>query len=90
MESVVADNLSRLKRENEVEEPREIEEFFHDEQLMMVNTSLLGYADIVKFLACKVMPPELSSRQRKKFLYDARFYQWDDPLLFRRCVGQVV
>ena len=46
MENVVADHLSRLERENEVEEQREIEEFFLDEQLMMVNTSLPWYVDM--------------------------------------------
>ena len=91
MENVVVDHLSRLEMKNDIKEPRGIEEFFfHDEQLMMVDTSLPYYVDVVNFLACKVLPLELSSQQRKKFLHDARFYQWDDPLLFRRCVDQVV
>ena len=75
-------HLSHLEMKYEVEEPREIEELFPNEQLMMVDTSLPWYADIVNFLACKVLPRDLSSQQRKKFLHDARFYQWDDPLLF--------
>ena len=73
VENVVADHLYRLERKTGIEEPREIEEFFLDEQLMVVDTSLLWYVDIVNFLACKVLSPELSSQQRKKFLYDARF-----------------
>ena len=50
--------------------------------MLMVNVSLPWYAKIVNFLACKVFPPELNSQQRKKLLHDARFYQWDDLLLF--------
>ena len=61
-----------------------------DKQLMMVDASLPWYADIVNFLTCKVLPLELNSQQRKKFLHDVKFYQWDDPLLFRRCANQVV
>ena len=87
MENVVVDHLSRLEMKNDIKEPRGIEEFFfHDEQLMMVDTSLPWNVDVVNFLVFKVLPLKLSSQQRKKFLHDARFYQWDDPLLFRRCV----
>ena len=90
VENVVADHLSHFERENEVEEHREIEEYFPYEQLMVVDTSLTRYANIVNFLVCKVLPPELSSPQRKKFLHDARFYQWDDSLFFQRCADKVV
>ena len=90
IENVVADHLSRSEREYEIEEPKEIEEFILDEQLMEINTSLHWYVDILNFIACKVLPPKLNSQQRKKFLYDVKFYQWDDPLLFRRCADQVV
>ena len=48
------------------------------------------YVDIVKFLSCNVLPPELNSRQRNKFLYDVKCYEWDDPLLFCRCADQVI
>ena len=47
--------------ENEVKEQREIEEFFPDEQLMVVDTSLSWYDDIVYFLTCKLLPSKLSS-----------------------------
>ena len=38
--------------------------FFSYEQLMMVDTLLPWYANIVNFLSCKVLPSELSSQQR--------------------------
>ena len=75
VEDVISDHLSHLERKNKVEVSREIEEFFPNEQMMMVYTSLPWYVDIVNFLAYKVLPSELSSQQRKKFLHDARFYQ---------------
>ena len=55
-----------------------------------MGTHFLWYAVFVNYLACKVLPPKMSYRQRKQFLHDARFYQWNDPLLFRRCADQVV
>ena len=37
-----------------------------------------------------MLPPDLSSQQKKKFLYDVRTYLWDDPLLFKRGANQVI
>ena len=62
VENVVVDHSSCLERKNEIEEPKEIEELFLDEQLMMVDTSLPWYVGIVNFLGCKVLPSELNSR----------------------------
>ena len=89
-ENVVNDHLSHLEADKGIENPKEIEESFQDEQLLAMETHLQWYANFVNYLACKVLPPELSSRQRKKFLHDVRFYQWDDSLLFRTCEDQVV
>ena len=57
---------------------------------MVVDTSTSWYANIVNFLSYKVLPLKLSSQQRKKFLHDARFYQWGDLLLYQRCADRVV
>ena len=89
-ENVVVDHLSRLELDKGIEDPTEIEEFFPDEQLLAFKANLPWYANIVNCLACNVLPSEMNSRKRKIFLHDMKCYQWDDPLLFRRCVDQVI
>ena len=80
--NVVADHLSRLEADKGIDDPMELEESFSDEQLLVIEASLPWYADIGKFLACNVLPPEFDSRQRKKFLHCVKCYQWGDALLF--------
>ena len=57
MENVVADHLSRLEKGNDIEESIEIDEYFLDEQMLIVDASCPWYADIVNYLACNVLPP---------------------------------
>ena len=54
---------------------------------MAMNSSIPWYADFVNYLACNVLPSKVKSQQRKKFIRDVKSYQWDDPLLFKRCVA---
>ena len=83
VENVVVDHLSRFEKGNDIEKPIKIDGYFPDEQMFLVDASLSWYANIVNYLACNVLPSELNSRQKKKFLHDVKCYQWDDPLLFR-------
>ena len=88
-ENVVANHLSRL----ELTEQRDracIQEMFPDEQLMRVEATMPWYVEYVNYLAYKVLPQDLSSQQKKKFLYDVRSYLWDDLLLFKRGANQVI
>ena len=39
------------------------------------------YVDIVNYLACEIIPADLTYQQKKKFLHDAKSYYWDEPLL---------
>ena len=48
------------------------------------------YADIVNYLACGIMPPELNYQHKSKLRTYARFYIWDDPLLFRMGADQII
>ena len=90
VKNVVADHLSCLEAKKGIEDPKEIEAFFSNKQLMVMETRLPWYADFVNYLTCNLLPPGLSSQQRKKFLHDVRCYQWDDPLMFKRCVDKMI
>ena len=89
-ENVVAGHLSRLESDKGIKDHAEIEESFPDEQLLAMEAHLPWYVDFVNYLACNVLPSRLSSQQKKKILYDVKLYQWDDPLLFKRCPDQVM
>lgn len=93
-ENSVADHLSRIKPVVTGDE-LPIDDSFVEERLHRVQgLESPWYADFVNFLACGIMPPELTYQQRKKFFADVKHYYWDDPLLFklgvdgihRRCV----
>ncbi|KAM2917125.1 hypothetical protein FF1_045965 [Malus domestica] len=86
-ENVVADHLSRLVHEEEVVP---IPETFPDEQLMSIEVNMPWYADLVNYLASKVIPSEFNKNQRDKLKYDARNYVWDDPYLWKYCSDQII
>ena len=89
-ENMVADHLSRLESNKGIEDRTEIEVSFPDEQLLAMEAHLPSYAGFVNYLACNVLLLGLSSQQKKKFLYDVKLYQWNDPLLFKKCPDQVM
>ncbi|CAN6712720.1 unnamed protein product [Malus baccata var. baccata] len=86
-ENVVADHLSRLMHEEDVVP---IPETFPDEQLMSIEVSMPWYADLVNYLASKVIPSEFSKNQRDKLKHDARNYVWDDPYLWKYGSDQII
>ena len=59
-ENVVVDHLSRLEF-GEQQDKACIQEMFLDEQLMNVESIMPWFVDYVNYLACKVLPPDLSS-----------------------------
>ena len=83
-DNVIADHLSRMEKTTEEEKGSEIVENFPNEQLLLLSVQTPWYADIVNYLACGIMPYELSYQHKRKLRTDSRFYIWDDPLLFRR------
>ena len=89
-ENMVADHLSRLESDKGIEDRTKIEESLPDEQLLVMEAYLPWYADFVNYLACNVLPPGLSSQQKKKFLHDVKLYKWDYLFLFKRCPNQVI
>ena len=60
----------------------EICDEFPDESLFVVNERP-WFVDLANLKAVGIIPKDLTWHQRKKFLYDARFYVWDDPHLFK-------
>ncbi|CAN6560283.1 unnamed protein product [Malus baccata var. baccata] len=86
-ENVVADHLSRLVHEEDIVP---ILETFPDEQLMSIEVSMPWYADLVNYLASKVVPSEFNKNQRDKLKFDARNYVWDDPYLWKYCSDRII
>ena len=89
-ENVVADHLSCLEFDKGIEDCTEIEQSFPDEKLLAMEAYFPWYVDFVNYLVCNVLSPGLHSQQRKKFLHDVKLYHCDDPLLFKRCLKQVM
>ena len=89
-DNVIADRLSRVERNKAEEEEVGLTENFPNEQLFQLSFQLPWYADIVNYLACGVVPPEISYQQKRKLRTDSRYYIWDDPLLFKRGAGMII
>ncbi|XP_070009496.1 uncharacterized protein [Nicotiana sylvestris] len=91
IENQVADHLLRLEEDEKKVEVEDITETFPDEQLLaMTMEEALWYADIDNYLASGIVPHKLSSIQKKKFFRDCRCYYWDEPLLFKICVDNMI
>ncbi|XP_019229748.1 PREDICTED: uncharacterized protein LOC109210744 [Nicotiana attenuata] len=87
----VADHLSRLENHNHVEEGDQIKEVFPDEQPFAITQGLpLWYANYVNYLVNGVLPFEIKSEARKRFLHDVNFYYWDGPYLYKQCADQMI
>ena len=90
-DNVIADHLSKIEKPTKEEGEIEIEEKFLHEQLFQMTVQVPWYADIVNYLACGIfMPPKLNYQHKRKLRTYARFYIWDDPLLFRRGANQII
>ena len=90
VENVVANQLSCLEGTRDNYETSLIHEHFSNEQIMAIRDYIPWFADFVNCLACHVLPPDLTTQQRKKFLHDAKCYLWNDPFLFKQCFDQVI
>ena len=81
-DNVIVDHLSRIEKTTVKEKGTKLAENFPNEQLFQLSFQSPWYANVVNFLAYKVMPPEFNYQQRKKLRIDNRFYIWGDPCQF--------
>ena len=56
-----------------------------EELLALSHQATPWFADLVNFKVCGLLPPGLSHQQRKKFFSDAKYYVWEEPLLYKLC-----
>ena len=65
----------------------DIDDSFPDDRLMSLAAvdETPWFSDIANYLASRVLPTGLSTHYNKKFFHDLRYYNWEDPLLFKSC-----
>ena len=94
-ENLVADHLSRLDEQmlKEMDDGMPIKEEFVGEHVLnlkeqcfeVAKGDIPWYADYVNYLASGIIPKDIDSRQKRRFLHDVKFYYWEEPYLFKRC-----
>ncbi|KAL8104495.1 hypothetical protein AgCh_028640 [Apium graveolens] len=90
-ENQVADHLSRLENPDSTSQDRTlINESFPNEQLFAIQEEEPWFAKIVNYLVSNIMPLNLTSAQKKKFLHEVKWYMWDEPYLFRQGADQII
>ena len=88
-ENLVVDHLSRL------EEPRDevhVNDNFQDENLLVIEDTkpVPWFADYVNYLVAKGIPPDFSYQQKNRFFVHLKHYYWEEPILYKYCVDQVI
>ncbi|CAN6576727.1 unnamed protein product [Malus baccata var. baccata] len=89
-ENVVADHLSRLVHSNTEEDLIPLRESFPDEQLFSLKIIDPWYADIINYKVIKKIPDDFTSAQKDKLVKTAKYYEWDNPYLWKYCTDQLI
>ena len=90
--NLVADHLSRIENGGD---NIPIKDDFPDEVLLAL-TAVKGmfpepwFADIVNYLVVSAIPPSFSKYERTKLKSEAKYYIWEDPILWRIGSDQVI
>ena len=85
-ENSVADHLSRLHTTSS----SEICDTFPNEQLLAVVTKVPWFVHTVNYLVTKSVPEYWKTHQKKKILYDIRYYFWEEPQVFHIGADQII
>ncbi|KAM1362954.1 hypothetical protein ACFX2H_027715 [Malus domestica] len=89
-ENVVADHLSRLVHSNTEEDLIPLRESFPDEQLFSLKITDPWYVDIINYKVIKKIPDDFTRAQKDKLVKTAKYYEWDDPYLWKYCTDQLI
>ncbi|CAN6559485.1 unnamed protein product [Malus baccata var. baccata] len=89
-ENVVADHLSRLVHSNTEEDLIPLRESFPDEQLFSFKITDPWYVDIINYKVTKKIPDDFTRAQKDKLVKTAKYYEWDDPYLWKYCTDQLI
>ena len=70
----------------------QIDDTFPDEHILALlhAENSLWFVDIANYLSAGIIPSELTFQQKKKFFVEVKHYFWDDPILFKQCVDQII
>ena len=89
IENLLADHLSWLEgRSKEIQ----INDDFPDEQLLAIEDKepVLWFADLLNYLVVRVLHPEFGYQQKKRFFAQLKHYYWEEPIMYKHCVDQVI
>ena len=89
IENLVVDHLSRLEG---LSKEVQINDDFPYEQLLVVEDikPVPWFVDHVNYLVAKVIPPDFSYQQRKRFFAHLKHYYWEEPILYKHYADQVI
>ena len=81
-ETLVADHLSQLEGSSK---EIQINDGFPDEQFLVIEDKepVPWFADFVNYLVARVLPPEFSYQQKKRYFAQLKHYYWEKPILYK-------
>ena len=88
-ENLVADHLSWVEGPSD---EVHVNDNFPNEQLLVIEDTkpVPWFVDYVNYLDAKVIPPDFSYQQKKRFFAHLKHYYWEEPILYKHCADQVI